>query len=198
MSVNPADLIAILKNFVDLKFDQVENLINPFYIALSVVKGIKGVNLNLLEELQYKAPPYGPPSKQIFNSITSLKKQIPKSATIGIIDTSAVAQGAQVLKSILGPIVNSPLPAAIIAGAGAIDSTLPATKIPSIDPTTKSIKTKDVKAATFALRSLHPLLTQEDLPPWERLTGKNLLFLLFLDEFIANGADKVGFFRAYL
>lgn len=198
MSVNPADLIAILKNFVDLKFDQVENLLNPFYVALSAVKGIKGVNLNLLEELQYKAPPYGPPSKQIFNSITSLKKQIPKSATIGIIDTAAVPQGAQALRSVLGSIVNSPLPAAIIAGAGAIDSTLPATKIPSIDPTTKSIKTKDVRAATFALRSLHPLLTQEDLPPWERLTGKNLLFLLFLDEFIANGADKVGFFRAYL
>jgi len=198
MSVNPADLIAILKNFIDLKFEQVENLLDPFYTALSAVKGIKGVNLNLLEETQYKAPPYGPPSKQIFNSITALKKQIPKSATIGIIDTDAVKQGAQRLKSVLGPIANSPLPAAIVAGAGATDSALPATKVPSIDSKSKAIKTKDVKAATFALRSLHPLLTQEDLPPWERLTGKNLLFLLFLDEFISNGADKVGFFRAYL
>jgi hypothetical protein len=197
-SVNPSDLTAILKNFIDLRFGQVEKLLDPFYKVLITLKGAKGVNLNLLEEAQYKLPPYGPAAKQIFNSITKIKQQIPRSATVNKIDLQAVEAGAKLLKTVLSPIANSPLPAAIVAGAGATDSLLPAAKVPSVDATTGGISTKDVKVASFALRSLHPLLTQEDLPPWERLTGKNLLFLLFLDEFIANGADKLGFFRAYI
>ena len=57
---------------------------------------------------------------------------------------------------------------------------------------------KDLKVSTLALRKIHPLLSQDDLPPWERLSGKNLLFLLFVDQFIATGADQVGFFRSFV
>ena len=33
-----------------------------------------------------------------------------------------------------------------------------------------------------AARLLHPILNSDDLPPWERLTHKNPLFAIFLDE----------------
>ena len=75
---------------------------------------------------------------------------------------------------------------------------LPSLKIPKVDTASGAISTQDVRAATFALRSLHPLLVQDDLPPWERLTMKNILFLLFVDEFISNAADKLGFFRSFI
>jgi len=39
-------------------------------------------------------------------------------------------------------------------------------------------------------KMLHPILTNDDLPPWERLSLKNFLFVAFLDEFCKNG--KMG------
>ena len=198
LNINPGDLLAVLKNFVDLKFDEVEKLLEPFYNILKIAKGLKGTNLNLLESIQFKLPPYGPAAEGIHIAITNLKKQIPKSATLQIIDTESVSAGAKVLAQALGPIANSPLPALLIAGAGAVDSMLPSLKIPKVDTASGAISTQDVRAATFALRSLHPLLVQDDLPPWERLTMKNILFLLFVDEFISNAADKLGFFRSFI
>lgn len=198
LNVNPGDILSILKNFIDLKFDEVEQLIDPFYQLLKTVKGVKGSNLNVLEAAQYKAPPYGPAAKAIFDSTNRIKQQLPRSATVKIINTEAVEAGAKTLKTVLSPIASSPLPAAVVAGAGAVDSVQPALKVPSVDSDTGALVTKDLRVATYALRALHPLFLQEDLPPWERLTIKNLLFLLFLDEFIANGADKIGFFRAYI
>lgn len=38
-------------------------------------------------------------------------------------------------------------------------------------------------------RLAHPLYNQDDLPSWERLTVKNPLFTLFLDEFCSKAAD---------
>jgi len=198
LNINPGDLLAVLKNFVDLKFEEVEKLLEPFYNILKIAKGLKGTNLNLLESIQFKLPPYGPAAEGIHTAITTLKKQIPKSATLKIIDTDAVSAGAKLLEHALGPIANSPMPALLVAGAGAVDSMLPSLKIPKVDTASGAISTQDVRATTFALRSLHPLLTQDDLPPWERLTIKNILFLLFVDEFISNAADKLGFFRAFI
>ena len=198
LNINPGDILVIIKNFIDLIFDKIEKLLEPFYTLLKVVKGLKGVNLNVLEAVQHKAPPYGPASEAIHLAITNLKKQIPKSATVKMINTSAVEAAAKQLETILSPVMSTPLPGLIVAGAGAVDVILPALKVPSIDTATGAISTKDVKATSLALRSLHPLLAQDDLPPWERLTAKNLLFLLFVDEFVANAADKVGFFRSFV
>lgn len=38
-------------------------------------------------------------------------------------------------------------------------------------------------------RLAHPLFNQDDLPPWERLTVRNPLFVLFLDAFCAQAAN---------
>lgn len=39
-------------------------------------------------------------------------------------------------------------------------------------------------------KQLHPILSNDDLPPWERLSLKNFLFVAFLDEFCSTG--KMG------
>ena len=37
-------------------------------------------------------------------------------------------------------------------------------------------------------RLFHPIMNQDDLPPWERLTHKNPLFSIFLDEIAWRGS----------
>ena len=37
-------------------------------------------------------------------------------------------------------------------------------------------------SSVTAARLFHPILNSDDLPPWERLTHKNPLFAIFLDE----------------
>jgi hypothetical protein len=49
-----------------------------------------------------------------------------------------------------------------------------------------------------AIRDLHPLIYQDDIPPWERLNDKNNLFFLFLDDFCHNGKMYGGFMENYL
>jgi len=48
------------------------------------------------------------------------------------------------------------------------------------------------------IRKLHPILNFDDVPAWERLTIANVMLMLFLDEFIYEAANKVGFFRQYV
>jgi hypothetical protein len=198
INLNPGDLLVTLKNFIDLKLDTIEKLIDPFYSLLKTIKGAKGTNQNILEAAQYKAPPYGPAEEAVFIGITKAKQAAPTSASFKIIDASLAEQKVKLLESTLGPIANSPLPALIAAAAGVADSILPSIKAPQIDPQTGAVSTKDLKVSSLGIRQLHPLLSQEDLPPWERLSVKNILFLLFVDEFVANGADQVGFFRSFV
>lgn len=47
------------------------------------------------------------------------------------------------------------------------------------------------------IRNLHPMLRCDDLPPWERLTLENILFVVFLDDFCHNGKIKGGFFENF-
>jgi len=197
LSLNPGDLLAILKNFVTLGFDTVEHLLDPFYQILSAIKGAHGVNLNLLESVQYLIPPGGPPAFATFTAFAKAKQFSPKSSNFNIIDATKVEAQLGIVESVMSPIANSPLPTILVAGAGALDSILPVLKIPQVS-STGTISTTDSKVASLALRSIHPLVSQDDIPSWERLSPKNILFLLFLDEFLANGADKLGLFRAYL
>lgn len=198
INLNPGDLLVTLKNFIDLKLDTIEKLIDPFYTLLKTVKGAKGTNQNILETAQYKVPPYGPAEEVAFIGITKAKQAAPTSASFKIIDANLAQQKAKLLESTLGPIANSPLPTLIAAAAGVADSILPSIKAPQVDPQTGAVSTKDLKVSSLAIRQIHPLLSQEDLPPWERLSVKNILFLLFIDEFVSNGADQVGFFRSFV
>lgn len=198
LSINSSDFTAILRNFVDLKFDAVIAIIDPFYNLLNTIKAAHGATLNIIEAAQHQTPPYGQISNLAFTAVTKLKQAALKSLSFGIINPDLAKEKLLILEKVLGPICNTPLPAVIVASAGAADAILPTIKMPTVDIINKSFSTQDMRVATSALRQLHPLLNQDDLPPWERLSSKNLLFLLFVDEFIATAADQVGFFRSYV
>lgn len=43
------------------------------------------------------------------------------------------------------------------------------------------------------LRNFHPILNYDDLPPWERLSFNNFIFMLFVDQFLVQNVSKNGF-----
>lgn len=49
--------------------------------------------------------------------------------------------------------------------------------------------------ASGTLINAHPILGHDDLPPWERLSLQNFLFVCFLDEWARMGKKQVGFFE---
>jgi hypothetical protein len=49
-----------------------------------------------------------------------------------------------------------------------------------------------VAAAPQAFENLHPMLNNDDLPPWERLSLSNFLFVGFLDKWISSGKKGGG------
>lgn len=195
LSINPSDLLAVLKNFVDMGFDVAENVLDTFYTLVKVAKSSKGANLNLLESIQPQLLP-------ITAAVTSIKAASKSSNTIQIMDTEAIDSKLKTVENLLGPIANSPLPTIVAVGAGIADrvvSVVPIPPVPKIDPNTKSFSMVDnTKPSYAAIRALHPLVSQDDIPSWERLSPSNPLFLLFVDEFLSQGADKVGLFRDYV
>ena len=196
LNVNPSDLTAILINFIDLKFDLIISILDPFYKVLKIVKSTKGVNVNVLEDAFYKTPPYGTPAYAIFIAYTKALQLIPPSAFLSVIDTQLVKEKLESLEPVLKPIGQTAW--ITVPAAGAADSLLPIIKTLDIDSVNRTVSTKDQKLSTSALRMLHPLVSQDDLPPWERLSSKNFLFVLFVDQFISSAADKVGFFRSFV
>lgn len=52
-----------------------------------------------------------------------------------------------------------------------------------------------VAIAPEVFKKLHPVLTSDDLPPWERFTLDNFLFVCFLDEWCKQGKKTCGFFE---
>lgn len=52
-----------------------------------------------------------------------------------------------------------------------------------------------VCVAPAIFQKAHPVLNHDDLPPWERLTLKNFLFVAFLDQWNVQGKKTCGFFE---
>lgn len=172
-SINSNDLKAFLTKTIDSNILKLETLISPILTPLSFAKSASGISLNAMDAAQFKVPPYGPLEEVIFNAKAIAKTLIPKSLTIPMVDIDILKEAITRLKPVLEPISIPPISYIIAASAG-------------------------VSGNTQTLREIHPILQNDDLPPWERLSSKNILFLLFLDDFIANGADKTGLFRTFL
>ena len=52
-----------------------------------------------------------------------------------------------------------------------------------------------VAYAPFLFKDMHPILNYDELPPWERLTLDNFLFVVFVDEWCRQGKKTCGFFE---
>lgn len=199
LSINSNDINCIITTFIENSLEDFKKNIEDLYKSITnSIPSFTGPNLNIIEFSQFKVPPVGPQLEAFTNLIELQKSSLPKSYNFNMIDLNNLSNIEKTLETSLKSVMQNPLSYLTIASSGALDSSFPSIKTIEIDPNTKSILTKDLKPSTFALRSIHPILNHDDIPPWERLSINNLLFVIFLDDFISNAADKVGFFREYL
>jgi len=172
-TISPKDVKRFLKDFIRDKIDTIESQIKPFYTLVDISKSSKGTDLSVVEKGLFNVPPYGPALSALFSAKTLAKMNLPNSNTYFSINLQALELAVSLLKPALTPIVSTPIVYPVIAGAA-------------------------VAGGIDGIRKLHPILNQDDIPSWERLTAKNILLLVFIDEFIVNAADNLGFYRSYL
>jgi hypothetical protein len=172
---SPNDIKAFMKKFIESMTGEIEGKLTSYYDIINAagIKNANGMDLNVLEAAVFNVPPFGTIAKTKFIVKGKLKFAKTKSESQWIISEDALKIASGLLKTALTPIVSNPVAGLLVAGAGAVDQ---------ID----------------IIRKIHPILSADDIPPWERLTMKNVLFLIFLDQFCSVGADQVGFFRQYL
>lgn len=172
-SINPKDIKRYLKDFINQNIDSVEDKIKPFYTLVNIAKSSKGLDLSVIEKSLFNIPPYGPGLSALFISKGLLKMKLPSSSVYFTINLEALKKAIGLLKPSLNPIVSTPIVYPLVAGAAVIGQ---------LDN----------------IRKIHPILNEDDIPPWERLSAKNILFLAFVDQFITTAADNIGFYRSYL
>jgi len=172
---SPNDIKSFMKKFIDSITEDIEVLLKSYYAIINApnIKNGNGMELNVLESAVFKAPPFGPIAKALFIAKGQLSFAKKKSNAQFLISEDMLAIASGILKTVLSPIVLNPVAGLLVAAAG-------------------------MTGTSDLIREIHPILAADDIPPWERLTMKNVLFLLFLDEFNSVAADQVGFFRAYL
>jgi len=161
--LSSADLKALLKNQIDSVFNSVVDPIKPLFKLVDSIPSKKGVSKSIFDAA---IPPLN--IKAEINA--AIKAAIPASSLMMIIDMKALSGIVKNVLPTLEPIYKFPLSFIVVSGACA----LPA------------------PAGPLAARMLHPVFNQDDLPPWERLSISNPLFVIFVDEVISKAADSTG------
>ena len=172
-SLDSTDLKSELESKILNLLDSLINIIDPFYKALSILKSTKGINLTTDQLTSFVTPPFGPIDFVKFTAESLIKINSPVSADTVTFDLSSLDQAKKLIEPVVAPIMDNPVSFIITVAAA-------------------SVGIADIQ------RQLHPVLNADDIPPWERLSSKNFLFVLFLDEFVSQAADKVGFFRTFI
>ena len=172
-SLNPSDIKVYIENKILFKLNDLVDIIKPIYALINLLVSTKGITLSGSQIRSFLLPPFGPIDFAIFTADALAKIKSPNSSNIPTFDLPGLDKAKETINKIVSPIMDVPLSYAIPAGAA-------------------SIGLADTQ------RLLHPVMRADDIPPWERLSSKNFLFILFLDEFISEAADKVGFFRSFI
>ena len=150
------DLVTLIRNLVLVSIDSIlvplKTIIEPI---LSVATSLKDLSYNIIEA-----------SNPFISTIKLIKMaielQIPNSSKIQIANFDAL----NAVKAAYFPVIEATEPVVSeIAWLGSIVAC-------ATGPT----------GITLARTAANPFLNQDDLPPWERLTRKNPLFAIFLDE----------------
>jgi len=151
------DLVELIRGLLFAAIDGIlEPLKNIVVPILNIAQSFKDLSLNIIEA----ANPFILPIKLI---ILALQLQIPNSSKIKIADLNAI----NLIRAAYLPVVTAAEPvlketAYLIAILAPAFASKPGVKIARI--------------------AANPFVNQDDLPPWERLTHKNPLFAIFLDE----------------
>ena len=172
-SLSPEDVSSELQIKLLNSLDKISNILEPAYKLINLLKSTKGISLTSAEIKSFLSLPFGPIDFAKFTASALLKINSPNSASVGTFDLGSLESAKKLIQPVVSPIMNNPVSFIIAASAA-------------------SIGLADIQ------RKLHPVMNADDLPPWERLSSKNFLFVLFLDEFISAAADKVGFFRRFI
>jgi len=154
------DLKQLIKDLIFAAIDgilePVKSVIEPILLLYSVVSSLKDLSFNIIEA----GNPFILPLKLI---IMAIKLQIPNSAKVKIANLDAL----ELVKLAYIPVATAAEPVLKeVMYLAAILSCAFASK-------------PGIKIARIAA---NPFVNQDDLPPWERLTHKNPLFAIFLDE----------------
>ena len=157
------DLVELIRGLLFAAIDGILEPLKSIVVPiLNVAQSFKDLSLNIIEA----ANPFILPIKLI---LLALQLQIPNSSKTRIADLNAI----NLIRLAYLPVVKAAEPvlketaylAAILAVALA--------------------GKPGVKVARIAA---NPFVNQDDLPPWERLTHKNPLFAIFLDEIAWRGS----------
>lgn len=172
-SLSSTDIKVFMENKVIEKLDTLTSILVPLYILIKLAKSTKGITLSQSQITSFLTPPFGPLDFALFTATTLAKVNAPNSNSLGIYNIEAIKKAKETIDPILSPIMDNPISYIIPASAASI-------------------------GLAKAQRLLHPVIAADDIPPWERLSSRNFLFVLFLDEFISEAAEKVGFFRSFI
>ena len=171
--LNPDDIKSLLTITSFDKLDDITKVLTPIFSIMNILKSGNGTYLDPIEGAQHKIKPFGIPIQAKFNAIAALKKSAPKSSAITVIDNESLEKAMSLINISVAPVMD--IPASFIIPSAAA-----------------SLGLSEVQ------RLFHPVLNADDIPPWERLSSKNFLHVLFIDEFIYEASNKLGFFRKYL
>ena len=172
-NLNSTDLKVNIKNAVANNIDKISYLFDAVYLAMSILRTTNGITLNKSDALSFLVPPFGGILLAKFIAEATLRMTSNKSLFTPFYDLKLAEESLKKIEPILKPIFDVPMSFIIPASSAMVNQ-------------------------QSTMRKLHPVMNADDIPPWERLSSKNFLFVLFLDEFITNAADKIGFFRRFI
>ena len=157
-----ADIIELIRQIFNGVFDSV---IKPIRTIVKVISTL-AVSLNSFSYniIEAGLMPFVPPIKLALIAATAA---IPAASKLKVIDTDSL----NTIKNAVVPSLTAAEPVLKeVAWLGSL-------ALCAVSPLTVT-----------AARALHPIMNQDDLPPWERLTHKNPLFAIFLDEIAWRGS----------
>ncbi len=175
MALDPIELKVVLKNIIFEKIDQVVEPLRMPYDAIRVASAI----YRLVKK--GKSPVDGAltPQEVAIDQAKQQLKAIKDNLKNAFWDTWVVPE--ELLAAIMMLLEQIKIPYPVTGAVAAFTPAIP-----------------DTFCGGNPLRILHPLLFEDDLPPWERLNLDNWLFVLFLDEFCHTAKQHGGLFENYL
>lgn len=161
-------LIPAVMNTIDAALDPLS--LPPFDIINQ--SDVKAIAINFIEQSFAPVETVMNPILATINGVSNLSLQ-----------NKGFGEMLGLDKVTLDPLKVTIAPALPLLIATKILETLPAPPYPA------------VAAAPTAFKLIHPILSQDDLPPWDRLSLSNPLFVVFLDQFCTQGKKGAGLFE---
>ncbi len=155
--LTPTDLVELIRGLLNAAIDGILQPLNTVvFPILTIAKTLKDLSFTTIDS----ANPYILPLKL---AIMALELQIPNSAKLKLANLDAI----KLLKAVYIPVITATEP--VVKEVAYLASIL-------------ACAFGSKPGVQVARLASSPFFNQDDLPPWERLTHKNPLFAIFLDE----------------